>query len=122
MKNKILIIDDDIIYRKIIQKLLCQKYNLMFAESSAEAIDLIDTKNIPDLVIADLNLPGLGGVELISILKHKLNKSKIPIIVISGMDDDEIKDQLFQKGISGFFTKPVDRITLKEKIADLILL
>jgi len=120
MKNKILIIDDDIIYRKIIQKLLCHQYNLILAESSFEAINFIEKGNIPDLVIADFNLPGLAGAELISMIKQKLNNHKVPIIVISGMDDENLRNELYQNGISEFLTKPIDRIKLKEIIADLI--
>lgn len=120
MKKKILIIDDDIIYRKIIQKLLCHQYNLMLTENSLEAINFIEKGNIPDLVIADLNLPGLAGVEFISVIKQKLNDRKVPIIVISGMDDENLRNELYQKGISEFLTKPIDRIKLKEIIDDLI--
>jgi CheY-like chemotaxis protein len=119
MKNKILLIDDDIIYRKIIQKLLCSQYNLLLAQDSKEAISHIENEDIPDLVIADLNMPGIDGAELIEILRQKLD-NKIPIIVISGMDHDYIQKELFQLGISEFIPKPIDRIMLKEKIADLI--
>ncbi len=119
MKNKILLIDDDIIYRKIIQKLLCSKYKLLLAQDSKEAISQIENKEMPDLVIADLNMPGVKGAELIEILKQKLDY-KVPIIVISGMDHDYIQKELFQLGISEFLPKPIDRIMLKEKIAELI--
>ncbi|HAF29347.1 MAG TPA: hypothetical protein DCG75_09905 [Bacteroidales bacterium] len=121
MKNRILIIDDDIIYRKIIQKLLCSQYHLSLAENFVEAITFIETTEIPDLVIADLNMPGIAGVELVSLIKQKLNDFKIPILVISGMDDDKLRNELFQNGVSDFLTKPIDRIILKEKIAALII-
>lgn len=120
MKNKILIIDDDIIYRKIIQKILCNKYQLLLAENSIEALAYIKSKNIPDLIIADLNMPGIAGIELITLIKQKLNNSKIPVMVISGMDDDKLKNNLFQDGISDYLTKPIDRIVLKEKVDKLI--
>lgn len=120
MKNKILIIDDDIIYRKIIQKLLCSQYDLILTENSVEAISFIETKELPDLIIADLNIPGMAGLELITLIKQNINYYKIPIIVISGMDDDKLRNELFQNGVSDYLTKPVDRIVLKEKIAELI--
>lgn len=120
MKNKILIIDDDVIYRNIIQKLLCSKYQLLLAGNSAEAISFIKNKIIPDLIIADLNMPGIAGIELITLIKQKLNNSTIPVIIISGMDDDCLKNELFQKGVSDYITKPIDRIILKKKIENLI--
>jgi CheY-like chemotaxis protein len=119
MKRRILLIDDDVIYRKIIQKLLCSQYKLFLAQNSEEAISFIDNGEILDLVIADLNMPGIEGTELIEIIRLKLN-DKIPIIIISGMDHDYLKKELFQLGITEFLLKPVDRIILKEKMADLI--
>lgn len=120
MKNKILVIDDDIIYRKIIQKLLCNEYSLILTKNSSEAFACIETENVPDLVLADLNLPDLSGVEFISLIKKKLNNNKIPIIVISGMDDENLKKELYQEGVNDYILKPIDRLILKEKIADLI--
>jgi two-component system response regulator YesN len=119
MKNRILLVDDDAIYRKIIQKLLCNQYKLFLAQDSKEALQFIENEDLPDLVIADLNIPGIEGLELIEILRQKLD-NKIPIIVISGMDHDYLKKELFQLGISEFLLKPVDRNILKEKIAYMI--
>lgn len=120
MKNKILIIDDDVIYCKILEMILCGQYILFMTKSSSEALAFFETKDVPDLVIADINLPGLAGLELILLIKQKLNNNKTPIIVISGMDDDNLKNELLQKGVSDFLTKPIDRHSLKEKIAELI--
>ena len=119
MKKRILIIDDDIIYRKIIQNFLCSQYTLFFAQDTKEVISFIENGEMPDLVIADLNIPGIEGAELIEIIRQKLD-NKVPIIIISGMDHDYLKKELFQLGISEFLSKPVDRNMLKEKIADLV--
>jgi len=119
MKKEILIIDDDVIYRKIIRKILCGSYDTILTESIEEASNYI-CNNTPDLIIADLNLPGIEGEELINVIQQNLNKKDVPIMVISGMDDDKLKNRLFGLGISVFLTKPVDRINLKEKITNLI--
>lgn len=119
MKKRILLVDDDAIYRKIIKKLLCTQYKLYLAQDSKEAIKFIENEDVPNLVIADLNIPGIEGFELIEILKQKLD-NKVPIIVISGMDHDYLKKELFQLGISEFLSKPIDRDILKEKIENLV--
>ncbi len=118
MKQQILIIDDDLIYRKIIRKILCGIYNVILSESFEEASQYIN--NELDLIIADLNLPEIEGEELIKRIQGNIKDKEIPIMVISGMDDDELKLKLFDLGISEFLTKPIDRNVLKEKIADVI--
>ena len=119
MKNRILLIDDDIIFRKIIQKLLCSQYKLFLAQDFKEAIAFIEKGEMLDLIIADLNLPGIEGIELIKIIRQELDV-KVPIMVISGMDQDYLQKELLQLGISEFLSKPVDRNMLKEKITDLV--
>ncbi len=99
---------------------MCQVPPFIGRKFFKEAIAFIETKNIPDHILADLNMPGIAGIELITLIKQKLNNSKIPVIVISGMDDDRVKNELFQKGVSDYLTKPIDRIILKEKIDNLI--
>jgi two-component system response regulator YesN len=120
VKRKILIIDDDVIYQQIIRKLLCSTYNVILTGDSKEAIEYLETHGSPDLVIADLNLPGLDGIELISTIKEKLNTSQTNILVISGMDDEILKTNLSHLGVSEFLTKPIERKILKDKIDSLI--
>ncbi|PLX13171.1 MAG: hypothetical protein C0597_12090 [Marinilabiliales bacterium] len=119
-KRKILIIDDDVIYQQILRKLLCSTYNVILTGDSKEAIEYLEKYGSPDLVIADLNLPGLDGIELISTIKEKLNASQTNILVISGMDDEILKTNLFHLGVSEFLTKPIERKNLKDKIDNLI--
>ena len=120
MKKKILIIDDDVIYSKILQKILCGEYTILFAETSDEAINIIQNGEIPDFIIADLNLPDIHNEDWLITLKEKLGILNKPIMVISGMDDDNIKQQLSEIGISEFLIKPIEKQILKDKIASLI--
>lgn len=120
MRKRILIIDDDLIYRKIIQRILCSQYELILAADQHQALNAIDTGNIPNLIIADINLPGVEGAEFIKILKEKCNFYNIPIMVISGMDDENLKTDLMELGISKYITKPVENKYLRDVIANYI--
>ena len=120
MKKKILIIDDDLIYCKIVKKLLCSNYELIIAEKSEQAIDLINNNIIPDLIIADLNLPGVNGFDFIKLLLSKDSLFKTPLIVASGMEDEKLKTDLLNLGVKKYLIKPIERIYFK-KIIDSLL-
>ena len=99
MKKKILIIDDDVIYSQILQKILCVEYNILLKFGYKLHI------HNEDWLIT---------------LKEKLGILNKPIMVISGMDDDNIKHQLSEIGITEFLIKPIEKQVLKDKIASLI--
>lgn len=119
MRKEILIIDDDLIYGTIIRKLLCGLYKIILKDNANEALSYLEGGNVPNLILADLNLPEISGEKLINLLRGVPNK-EVPIVVISGLDDDLLKEKLFTLGISDYITKPINRVELKEKIAELI--
>lgn len=120
MKRQILIIDDDLIYQQILRKLLYNRYDVVSIADSKEALEYLDEIENPDLVIADLNLPGVDSMEFISTVKTKLNNDSTHILVISGTDDDKLKAELLRLGIDDVLTKPVHRKQLVEEVDRLI--
>ena len=83
MKRKILIVEDDIGVGLLLQRILGKKYSVHWAEDGLLAIQWLQNE-IPDLIISDIRMPNLDGLQLI----RNLNKSglyrDIPIIVLSG--------------------------------------
>jgi PleD family two-component response regulator len=116
MRKKILVIDDDHIYCSILKKILGSDYDVTFTENSAKAIEIINRVLIPDLIIADLNLPDVKGLEFIKILMSKINGLNTSVIVISGFDDEQIKSDIVEMGVSKYFVKPIERFYLKQEI------
>ena len=120
MKRLVLIIDDDAIYQQILKKLLYGRYQVVSADTSKQAFKYLDELKSPDLVIADLNLPGIDSLEFISTIKTKLVDEATHILVISGMDDEVLKSKLLNLGVAEVLTKPVDRKQLVEEVDRLI--
>jgi len=120
MKRQILIIDDDLIYQQILRKLLYNRYDVVSIADSMEALKYLDELSTPDLVIADLNLPGIDSMEFISEVKTKLENDTTRILVISGTDDDKLKNELLRIGIAEVLTKPIHRKQLVEEVDRLI--
>jgi|GEM_PF-3132617 len=116
MRKKILIIDDDGIYCSIIKKILSHDYDLTFTENSQDAIELINKSVLHDLIIADLRMPGVEGLEFIKLLILSLKRKKTPLFVISGMDDEKLKTVIINMGVDKYFVKPIERFYLKEQI------
>ena len=120
MKKKILIIDDDLIYCKIVKKLLCSDYELIITNKSKQAISLLNSNVIPDLIITDFNLPCVKGFDFIKLLLSKVSLFKTPLIVVSGMEDGKLKIDLLNLGVKKYIIKPIERIYFKEIIDSLL--
>ncbi|MFA4829443.1 MAG: response regulator [Thermodesulfovibrionales bacterium] len=120
LKNKILIVDDSQAIRKSLRELLEKnKYNVIGeAGSGAEAIKLFSSLS-PDIVMLDIIMPQLGGVETLRMLRS-LNKD-VKIIMVSALDSlDRVKECL-KAGANHYILKPFEEakvIAIIEKLAN----
>lgn len=120
---KILIAEDEPLMSTALEKkLLSDGHQVIAASDGRIALELLK-KQLPDLIITDIMMPYTSGLELVGIVKANLNK-KTPIIVLSGMGEENIVLQAFEMGADDFLTKPfnsselslrVKRFTIKTK-------
>lgn len=105
MSEKILIVDDEPDMLKLLSMILKEKtpYQVTTTNNPFEAIDLVK-KIAFDLVIADLKMPGLDGLQLLEQIK-KTNEDT-PVIIITAFGTMEAADEAMQKGGFDFITKP----------------
>jgi len=102
---KILVAEDDaIMLASITQQLKQEGFNVTSANNGREAIEIFESVN-PDLVITDIMMPFTSGLEFINIIRNK--SDKIPIIVLSALDEEETVLEAFNLGADDFLTKPV---------------
>lgn len=105
---KLVIVDDEEEVRKgIIKKIEWNKYNFEIAgeaENGREALDLIE-ENIPDVVITDITMPLMNGLELAAIIREDFPTVKT--IIITGFDDFKFAQQAIKYGVSDYILKPV---------------
>ena len=114
---KILEVEDEAIIAMLMERELERiGYEVTSSVTSGEnAINSI-TENPPDLVLMDIRLAGdMDGIETASIIKDRFN---IPVIYISGYDDQHIRDRSRYTDPLGFFIKPVEMKKLKSLIDD----
>lgn len=115
MKNlKVVIAEDEILIlmglKSNLENLGCQIVGE--ATNGKELIDVALEKK-PDLIIADINLPILDGLEALEIIKQKI---EIPSLIVTGYDDEELIQKAKEAGVLGYLIKPIDESDLKAAI------
>lgn len=115
-KPKILIVDDSKPILRLLEVILQKKFDVSSFTSAFLGINWLEDGNYPDLVISDIEMPNINGVEFISHLSNSTYYENIPILILSGYNKDEITKQSERFKSSGYITKPFDPIELIEKI------
>jgi|APLak6261669570_1056073.scaffolds.fasta_scaffold00319_3 CheY-like chemotaxis protein len=119
-KKKILITDDDPRNRKLEETLLqANGYEVRSVESGQATLDAVAAE-LPDLILLDLMMPGMDGFEVVRRLKASPATSRIPIIMVTALDDDGSRRRLAAAGVSEVINKPLDRWALQASIDKLL--
>lgn len=120
-KKKVLIVDDEYFIGKLIYKLIAwEEKNLecvSILDNGEDAIDYIK-KNTPDIVITDIRMPGVSGLDLIRETRDTSNK--IQYIIISGYREFEYAREAMKYGIDHYVLKPINKDDLSEALDDVI--
>lgn len=113
MAGKILVVEDHEDSREILTFQLRQmNYDVIEATNGQEAIDRA-MHDGPDLIIMDLGLPGINGIQASAKLKETPQTASIPIIAHTAWDEHEYKKKALAAGIVEYLTKPTDPRTLR---------
>lgn len=115
-QNKILIVDDDEDIRKSLTSLLSyENYEIFTASDGMGAIAKVFETN-PDVVLLDIEMPGVDGFDVCSHLRNDPKYSEIPIIMITGLNDKESRLRGIKAGVDDFISKPFDVDELIAKV------
>lgn len=122
-KGTIFIVEDNLINMKLIKDLLSfHKYEIIEAYNGKEALDKMkDHKEIIDLVLMDLQLPEIDGLELIKIFKADETTKHIPIIVLSAHVMESDMHKALEAGCTNYITKPINIEDFVHKIDSFFL-
>lgn len=118
-KPILLIIDDNKDIQKLVGELLGDTYNIMLASNGKEGIKMA-AKYVPDLVICDVMMPVMDGLECCRGIKNELSTSHIPVLMLTACSMDEQRVQGYDSGADGYISKPFNSAVLKAKCASLI--
>ena len=114
--KKILIADDSRTFRQLETELLVRRgYTLLQAENGAKAIQLA-TREVPDLILLDLQMPVMDGAKALAVLKGTDKTSAIPVIMVTTLGDEATRRNLLAAGAALVLTKPISGNDLLESI------
>jgi len=117
MALKVLIVDDDFINRKLLQTLLKKNPEVtdtIEAENGSDALDKLKKETDINLILLDIMMPIVDGVEFLKIFRSDMANSHIPVIVLS--TDDSRKTEVFDNGANDFLRKPIKETDLFAKM------
>ena len=117
MAKNILIIDDEELIIKSLKKLLEKNgYSVFIAKNGQDALVMAEEESF-DLIVADIRMPGLNGVETIQAIYEDGEKNKkIPVIFITGYADEELKQKAKALKPAAYIFKPFDTAELVDEI------
>ena len=112
----VLVVDDDDFERKIMSELLAtENYRLVFAAGGVEALNIL-RKMQPELILMDIMMPDLNGIETTRRLKTMPQFANVPVIMVTGKSEGAAVRDSMKVGATDFVVKPCDRDMLMAKV------
>jgi len=119
---KVLAVDDDMINLKLLKSMLIKSpivSEVVEAKNGADAIDVLKAQSDIDIILLDIIMPVMGGIEMLKIVRADDNLNQLPIIVLT--TDETKKGEALEAGANGFLMKPIRESDLVPKIRQLMV-
>jgi len=105
---RVLIVDDIALNRLLLERILQPRgYEILTAEGGREAVDLAQTHS-PDLILMDIQMPGVNGYEALELLRAHEHTSNIPVMAVTGAATENDRSKLDSAGFNAAILKPFD--------------
>lgn len=114
--KKILIIEDDEPLCWLLDRILKGKFEVTILQNGLDALAWLSSNTLPDLIISDLHMPSLDGIELLENIQTSGILRNIPVIILSGSEDTEKRKKCLTLGASSYIIKPFEPQLLIEEI------
>lgn len=120
MKKKVLIVDDKPTIAKVIQVHISEIFDCIYFEDPIEAIAWLQKGNIPDLILSDIYMPNMSGVDFLDYIKKNDLFKSIPFVILSSEDSTSQKIALLEKGADDYISKPFNPMELKVRLKKIV--
>lgn len=118
-KPTVLLVDDDLEILDLLKEMLSPLYNLYFAQNGREAMAIVNKRPI-DLIVSDVMMPVMDGVELCCQIRGSFDTSHLPLILLTAKEEIEDRIQGLQAGADSYISKPFHPDHLKVRIEKLL--
>lgn len=115
----LLVIDDNEDIRHLLQLLLKDEYNVLTATNGKEGVRMA-AKYVPDLILCDVMMPVMDGLECCRRIKEEISTSHIPVLILTACSMDEQRVKGYESGADGYIAKPFTGVVLKARCRNLI--
>lgn len=105
-RPKLLVVDDEPVNLQVLKQILQQDYRLLFARDGEKALSLASREK-PDLILLDIMMPGITGLETCAQLKKNPETCRIPVIFVTALADPSDETEGFRLGCVDYITKPI---------------
>ena len=110
-KLNVLLIEDNIIELMKMKRtvsFLKLEHQITEAKNAEVALEILEDNNVlPDLILLDLNMPKISGIEFLSILKNREEFSNIPTVILTTSNNQKDLEECYRIGVSGYILKPL---------------
>ena len=121
MAKKILMNDDSSMIRLIVSKAAKKAgYDIITATNGQEGLEKLSLNNDIDLILSDINMPIMGGLEMIKFIKENEKTQYIPIVMLTTESKEELKQQGRELGVKAWMVKPFNEKTFLKAMMKLI--
>ena len=115
-RSRILVVDDDLALKNILHDILeSENYEVTTAGSGAEALREL-YRHVPDLILTDLQMPGMDGLQLLRKIRGDLSTCQIPVVFLTVIDALDSEAEALNLGADDYITKPIERSRLVSRI------
>ena len=119
--KKIVIVEDNPFNMELVHDILAIKgYEIYEAVDAEQGLEMI-AKIQPDLVLMDIQLPGMDGIEATKIIKDQESTKDIPIIAVTANAMKGDREEIISQGFDDYISKPIELTVLIEKVAEILL-
>lgn len=118
-RETVLVVEDNADIRDYISKSLGDEYNILEAEDGNEGLESA-LKNNPDIIISDLMMPVMDGLDMLKALKNDIRTSHIPVVMLTTRDSIADKERGYDCGVDSYLTKPFSAKLLISKIRNIL--
>lgn len=118
-RRKMLIADDDLGMRMLLENFFNDKFEVIVKENGLDALKWMQKGNIPDFIIVDIVMPELDGYEFIKNVRSSGYFKRIPIIMLSGLENSEEKIKCLKLGADDYMIKPFNPEELSIRVENI---
>jgi DNA-binding response OmpR family regulator len=119
-KPSVLVVEDDAFIQAILNQTLSENFSVTIFTDGMDGFNYLQSGNIPDIILSDLNIPGLDGMGLLQQVRNSGFFSSVPFIILSGKEDTETRIRCLEAGADDYINKPFNPRELDARLKNIL--